>query len=90
MNLNAWSTSATMREAEAITMPSNRFILFFLNPSTTAGAYARISVDDNNNMIRLVAPSGEGVTQCIPLAKNSQIQATSISGGTLSYRFMGA
>lgn len=89
VNLSAWSSSITMRETEAITMPSNRFILFFLNPSTTSGAYARISVDDNNNMIRLVAPSGEGVTQCIPIAKNSQIQATAISGGTLSYRFMG-
>lgn len=90
VNLNAWSTSVTMKEAETVTMPSNRFILFFLNPSTTSGAYARISVNDNNNMIRLVAPSGEGVTQCIPLVKNSQIKATSISGGTLSYRFMGA
>lgn len=89
VNLNAWSSSVTMREAEAITMPSNRFVLFFLNPSTTSGAYARISVDSNNNMIRLVAPSGEGVTQCVPIAKNLQIQATSISGGTLSYRFIG-
>lgn len=78
-----------MREAEAVTMPSNRFVLFFLNPSTTSGAYARISVDDNNNMIRLAAPTGEGVTQCVPITKNSQIRATSISGGTLSYRFMG-
>ena len=78
-----------MRESEAITIPANRYLLFFLNPSTTSGAYARISVDDNNNMIRLVAPSGEGVTQCVPIAKNSQIQATSISGGTLSYRFIG-
>ena len=89
MNLNAWSSSVTMREAEAITMPSNRFILFFLNPSTTSGAYARISVNGNNNMIRLVASSGEGITQCVSIAKNSQIQATAISGGTLSYRFMG-
>lgn len=89
VNLNAWSSSVTMREAEAITMPSNRFILFFLNPSTTSGAYARISVNGNNNMIRLVASSGEGITQCVSIAKNSQIQATAISGGTLSYRFMG-
>ena len=89
VNLNAWSSSVTMREAEAITMPYNRFVLFFLNPSTTSGAYARISVDGNNNMIRLVAPSGEGVTQCVPITKNSQIQATAISGGNLSYRYMG-
>lgn len=89
VNLNDWSSSVIMREAEAITMPSNRFILFFLNPSTTSGAYARISVNGNNNMIRLVASSGEGITQCVSIAKNSQIQATAISGGTLSYRFMG-
>lgn len=69
---------------------SDGFIVIYLNPSSSSGAYARLtySADGKNIFMGLNAKSGDGVSLAYPVKKGATVSQAALSNGSLATNFL--
>lgn len=94
--LSALSAKFTLGTWETVSLPytptADGFLYVYLNPSSSTGAYFRLSysVDSQNIFIGQNAKSGDGVSLFAPVKKGAQITQAALTGGTIAVKFMSA
>jgi len=66
------------------------FLYIWLNPSSTSGAYVRLTYVQNSRTIQLAlnAKAGDGISGIFPVKKGCQITQAILTNGTAGFSFM--
>lgn len=72
------------------TPTADGFLYMWLNPSSTSGAYVRLTYVQNTRTIQLAlnAKAGDGVSGIFPVKKDCQITQAALTNGTVGCSFM--